>query len=161
MSLHIQPISFSEAADFIKEYHKTHDPPQGWKFGTAVNWDCSIVVGVATVGRPTARNLDDGYTVEVTRTCVRQDIDKRKRKNANSKLYAACWRAAKSLGYQRIVTYTLKDREDGTGLKAAGYNVLHETEGGSWDRDNRPRTDKHPTVTKERWEKWANGKAVK
>jgi len=147
VSLNLQPITFKEACRFIDENHSTHDSPQGWKFGTAVN-DGENVVGVATVGRPVSRHLDDGETLEVTRCCTDGT------KNAGSMLYAACWRAAKALGYKRIISYTLRDEEDGTPLKAAGYEVRHETEGDSWNCESRPRVDTSPDVAKERWERW-------
>ncbi|MDX3714967.1 hypothetical protein PV733_39795 [Streptomyces europaeiscabiei] len=44
---------------------------------------------MAIVGRPVARHLDDGTTVEVTRTASDGAH------NANSLLYGASWRAAK------------------------------------------------------------------
>jgi hypothetical protein len=58
---------------------------------------------VAIVGRPVARHLDDGWTREVTRLCTDSTP------NACSKLYGAAWQAAKSLGYIRLITYTLPD----------------------------------------------------
>ena len=58
------------------------------------------------VGIPKARLLMDGETLEVTRTCVLEGV-----KNANSMLDGACARAAKALGYRRLVTYTLAHEE--------------------------------------------------
>jgi hypothetical protein len=77
------------------------------------------LVGVATVGRPVARQYDDGYTLEVNRTCTDGTP------NANSMLYGAAWRAAKALGYRRLITYT-QDGESGTSLRAAGWRVVAE-----------------------------------
>jgi hypothetical protein len=73
------------------------------------------VVGVATAGRPVARLLDDGETLEVSRVCVLEG-----NKNANSMLYGAIRRAATALGYRRLVTYTLPD-ESGSSLRAVGF----------------------------------------
>jgi len=144
--LSIQPITFEEACEFIRDHHDHHDPPQGWKFGTAVN-DGENVVGVITVGRPTARHYQDGLTLEATRNCTDGT------KNAASKLYAAAWRAARALGYNRLITYTLKDQEDGTSLQAAGWEVVHETAGGgSWSRPSRPRYTSAPECQKTLWE---------
>jgi len=125
MKLELQPITYKEACEFIKEFHSHHLPPQGWKFGIAVN-DGEKVVGVVTIGRPVARGLDDSWTAEVTRCCTNGT------KHVASKMYAAAWRACRAMGYKRLVTYTLEE-ERGTSLKAAGYKELYKTKGGSWD----------------------------
>ena len=145
MSLELQPITYREACDFIKRWHSHHLPPQGWKFGIAVN-DGERVVGVITIGRPVARNFDNGWTLEVTRCCTDGSV-----KNAASKLYGAAWRVASGLGYKRLITYTLAE-EAGTSLIAAGWKALYTTEGGSWSCESRPRVDKHPTGQKVLWE---------
>ena len=103
------------------------------------------LVGVATVGRPVARMLDDGMTVEVTRCCTNGTP------HVASKLYAACWRAARAMGYRRLITYTLKE-EKGTSLVAAGWKALYETKADTWNRPSRPRQDKHPLGQKVLWE---------
>ncbi len=61
-------------------------------------------------------------------------------------------RIAKELGYKKIITYIL-DSEKGTSLKAVGWTVANRSKGGSWDRECRARTDKHPTTAKVRYEK--------
>jgi hypothetical protein len=145
--LNLQPITYAEACAFVEKHHSTHDAPQGWKYGVAVN-DSSCVVGVCMVGRPISRHQDDGYTLEVTR-CATDGTH-----NAASKLYAASWRAAKNMGYRRLITYTLADSETGTPLRAVdGWEVLHKrTGGGSWDRKSRPRVSIHPEEQKTLWE---------
>lgn len=140
----LQPVSKAEADAFIREHHRHHRPPQGWKFGVAVN-DGEKVVGVACCGRPVSRMLDDGWTLEVTRVCSDGT------KHVCSMLYGACVRAGRALGYRRIITYTLKE-EAGTSLLAAGWKALYETEGGSWGRAGRPRVDTAPTGQKRLWE---------
>jgi hypothetical protein len=65
-------------------------------------------------------------------------------------LYAAAWRAAKALGYKRLITYVLAD-EPGTSLRAAGWKVIGESAGGTWNRASRPRIDKHPLQRKIKW----------
>lgn len=144
MPLEIQPITFAEACTFITRHHRHHKPPQGHKFSIAVN-DGQKVVGVCIVGRPVARHNDDGWTLEVTRCCTDGT------KNAASALYAAAWRAARAMGYKRLITYTLRG-EPGTSLKAAGMRVVGQTKGGSWNCPSRPRVDKHPTGPKVLWE---------
>lgn len=142
--LELQPITFEEACAFIRLHHRHHLPPVGWKFGIAVN-NGSAVVGVVTVGRPVARRLDDGYTLEVTRHCTDGT------RNAASILYGAAWRACKALGYKRLITYTLVS-ESGTSLRAAGWKSLYVTSGRSWNVPSRPRIDKHPLGQKTLWE---------
>ena len=143
MTLELQPISFKEAQEFIRLNHSHHPPPKGYKFGIGVN-DGQKVVGVITVGRPVARLLDDGWTLEVTRCCTDGT------KNAASMLYAAAWRAARAMGAKRLVTYTLAE-ERGTSLKAAGWKEIGKAGGGTWNRRNRPRVDNAPTGQKTLW----------
>lgn len=144
MKLQLQPIRYSEACEFIKRHHRHHLPPQGWKFGIAVN-DGGKVVGVVTVGRPVARYLDNGLTLEVTRCCSDGT------KNVCSMLYGAAWRATKALGYYRLITYTLAS-ESGISLKASGWKIIKEkTGGGTWDKPNRRRIQKAPTEIKTLW----------
>ncbi len=142
--LELQPITYKEACEFIRRHHRHHLPPQGWKFGIAVN-DGEKVVGVITVGRPVARFLDDGWTLEVTR-CATDGT-----KNAASMLYGAARRATFALGYKRLITYTLVE-EPGTSLRAAGWKELGVAGGGTWNRKGRPRVDTHPTGQKRLWE---------
>lgn len=134
----------------IDEHHLHHDAPQGWKFGVAV-YNGSVKVGVAVVGRPVSRRIQEAQpgTLEVTRVCCFED--RRLRRNAASKLYAACAREAKRLGYDKLITYTL-DSEDGASLRAANWTPVASSRGGSWSREGRGRTDKAPTCEKTRWE---------
>lgn len=145
MSIQAAPISFSEAAEFVREHHRHHTPPVGHKFSIAAISD-NEVVGVVIVGRPVARRRDDGLTLEVTRLCT---IGTR---NACSFLYGAASRAAFALGYKKIGTYILKS-EPGTSLRAAGWKLISQTDGGSWSRTNRNRQDKHPLEPKLLFEK--------
>ena len=144
MSLALQPITFAEAAEFVRLHHRHHGPPVSHKFSLAVN-DGDKIVGVIIVGRPVARALDNGYTAEVTRCCTDGT------KMAASMLYAAAWRAARAMGYLRLVTYTLIE-EPGTSLRAAGFREIGKTRGGSWNCPSRPRVDKAPTGQKTLWE---------
>lgn len=142
--LELQPMFLDEASAFIDRYHRHHKPPQGYVFAIGVN-DGEKVVGVITVGRPVARGNQDGWTAEVTRCCTDGT------KNAASMLYAAAWRAARAIGYRRLITYTLKS-EPGTSLKAAGWKVIGETHGRGWNHRSRPRVDTHPLGQKTIWE---------
>lgn len=87
------------------------------------------------IGRPVARHYDDGTTLEVNRTCTDGTP------NANSMLYGAAWRAAKALGYRRLITYTRAD-ESGASLKAAGWKVVAQRSANKgWNCPSRPRVD--------------------
>lgn len=136
----ITPIFQDEAFEFIRLHHRHHKKPVGSIFQIAAS-EGDKVVGVAVVGRPIARRMQDGYTAEVTRLCTDGT------KNACSMLYAACWRAAKAMGYRKLITYIL-NTEPGTTLKAAGWHCIGERGGGSWSVPSRPRVDKHPTQKK-------------
>lgn len=138
--LRLCPVTFAEACDFVALHHRHHQPPQGHKFsiGVATYWhpDGDRLVGVAIIGRPVARHLDDGTTLEVTRTCTDGTP------NANSMLYGAAWRAAKALGYDRLVTYT-QAGESHVSLRAAGWRVFAERNPrAGWDMPSRPRIDR-------------------
>jgi len=141
----LQPITQREAFAFVRRHHRHHEPPRGFKFAIAVS-DGPEVVGVVTVGRPVSRHLDNGWTAEVTRCCVIEGHP-----HVASKLYAASWRAARAMGYQRLVSYVLRT-ETGTSLKAAGWQIVGEAGGGTWDRVGRPRVDTHPLEQKTLWE---------
>ena len=141
------PVTQAEARAFIAAHHRHHRPSVGSVFQVALARGEQLV-GVAMVGRPVARALDDGYTLEVTRLCT---LDAPESRHAASKLYAMCWRIAREMGYTRLLTYTLAD-ESGISLVSAGWRVVHQVQGRSWDTPSRPRIDKHPTVNKTLWE---------
>lgn len=122
----IAPINFKDACNFVRELHRHNKPPVGHKFSIAVQDDSGAVVGVAMCGRPVARHFDDGTTLEVNRTCTDGT------RNANSMLYGAAWRAAKAMGYRRLITYTQHD-ECGASLRATGFvQVKTLPARGSW-----------------------------
>lgn len=143
--LAIVPCHLDEAAAFVRRHHRHLTPGPGGKFALAVADESGEVRGVAVVGRPVARMADDGWTLEVTRVATDGCP------NACSALYGACWRAAKALGYRRLITYTL-DTEPGVSLRAAGWQLVGEVRGRSWNCKSRPRVDKNPTQGKFRWE---------
>lgn len=141
----IVPCTLDEANAFVAKHHRHHRPVVGHKFSVAVADEDMEIRGVAIVSRPVARNLDDGWTLEVTRCCTDGCP------NACSALYGACWRATRNMGYRKLVTYTLSD-ESGASLTAAGWKCVAQTDGGSWSCKSRPRVDKHPLQAKLRWE---------
>lgn len=127
----IVPITFKKACDFVRINHRHHKPPLGHKFSLAVA-DTGVTVGVAIVGRPVSRVLDDGWTLEVSRLCTDGTP------NTCSKLYAASWRIGREMGYRRMITYILES-ESGVSLKAAGWICEGPAGGGNWNSPKRPR----------------------
>lgn len=132
MTLSLVPIGFREACDFVKKYHRHHQPPRGMKFCVAVEEDGTLV-GIGIAGRPVARSYQDGFALEVTRVATDGT------RHVCSMLYGACWRAAKALGYRRLITYTQAE-ESGSSLRAAGYRVLASRRPrAGWDTPSRHR----------------------
>lgn len=129
----VTPINLDEANAFVSIHHRHHAPVPGAKFCIAVS-EGETVHGVAIVGRPVARLSDNGLTLEVNRCCTDGT------RNACSMLYGAAWRAAKALGYQRLITYTLPE-EGGASLRGAGWQLVGLRGGGNWNVPSRPRID--------------------
>lgn len=142
----IVPCSLADANAFVAKHHRHASTVRGHKFSIALEL-CSTtaVVGVAIVGRPIARFLQDGWTLEVLRNCTDGT------NNACSALYGAACRASFALGYRRVVTYTGKS-ESGASLRGAGFRIVAEVRGSSWDRPSRPRVKAYPLIDKLRWE---------
>ena len=124
LHLRIVPVTFQQACAFVAAWHRRHEPPRGHKFSLGVATDDDVLHGIAIVGRPVARLLQDGLTLEVTRTATDGTP------NANSALYGAAWRAARALGYRR----------SGVSLRGAGWRVVAERRPRrGWDTPSRPR----------------------
>ncbi len=143
--MRLVPISLKDANAFVNEHHRHHKAVTGHKFSIGCEQDGRLV-GVAIMGRPVSRYLDDGLTLEVNRLCTTGE------KNACSMLYAAAARAAKAMGYRKIVTYTL-DTEPGTSLRAAGWTCAGPAGGKRWTGQRRPAADLYPAQMKLRYEK--------
>lgn len=124
MNLRLVPVSFADACAFVAEWHRHHEPPAGHKFS----------IGAV------ARHFDNGHTLEVLRTATDGAA------NANSLLYGAAWRAAKALGYDRLITYT-QAGESGSSLRAVGWRVVAErAPRPGWDAPSRPRVQRNANV---------------
>lgn len=132
LALRIVPVRFRDACGFVEMWHRHHRPPVGSKFCIGVADTEDVLRGVAIVGRPVARMLDDGMTLEVTRTATDGTP------NANSMLYGSAWRAARALGYRRLVTYT-QQGETGASLRAAGWRIAERRPRPGWNMPSRPR----------------------
>jgi hypothetical protein len=101
--------------------------------------------GVAMVGRPVSRMLDDGATLEVTRLATDGT------RNACSMLYAAAAREGRARGYAEIITYTRTD-ENGASLRASGWSPeARREDAAQWDRPSRPREHDPDACGRIRW----------
>lgn len=68
--LQIIPCDLDEANFFVKQHHRHHQPVVCHKFSLAVVDEEDVIRGVAIVGRPVARLLDNGLTLEVNRVAT-------------------------------------------------------------------------------------------
>lgn len=149
MGLMLRPITISGAKEYVARWHRHSAVPTSALFAIACTStsDALEPCGVAIIGRPKARMLQDGSTCEVVR-CATDGT-----RNACSFLYSAARRAARAMGYTRCITYTLES-ESGASLRAAGAIASARVRGQSWDRSARPRTDQTTAqrADKVRWE---------
>ncbi len=120
--LTIKPISLKLANEYVINNHRHHDKVQGHKFSISV-YDDGRLCGVAIVGHPQSRRIDNDNILEVLRLCTDGTY------NACSILYARCARIAKDMGYRKIITYILES-ESGASLKASGWHCEKERCGG-------------------------------
>lgn len=152
--MEVRPATVSDAKRAIARWHRHNKPPVSGLFAAAVARGAGDPepCGVAVVGRPSAQELQDGRTCEITRVATDGAY------NACSMLYAACRKAAAALGYRRVYTYTLAT-ESGASLRAAGFVIderLPPRE--SWSCPSRPRVqvdlfgnEQRPPGAKVRW----------
>ena len=144
--LELCPVTLKTANEYVKEHHRHHGAVVGHKFSIGATKD-GVLVGVAICGRPVSRVLDDGYTLEVTRLCADGTPD------VCSMLYGAAYRAARAMGYKKVVTYIL-DTETGSSLKAAGYKCEGKAGGVEWTGKRKPKNpEQYPHQMKTRWVK--------
>jgi hypothetical protein len=142
--LSIVPISWRAAQAYVNARHRHLQAPPGAKLAIAVIDARGRLRGVAILGRPVARVLDDGVSIEVVRVATDGC------RNACSALYGAARRVARALGYHRLYTYTLAS-EPGTSLRAAGWTSDRASRGGLWSRADRPRKQPRNSGPKRRW----------
>lgn len=144
--LHIVPVILRAARAYVTAAHHPHRrAPIGAKLAISVHDQRGTLRGVAILGRPLARRLDDGKAIEVTRVATDGC------RNACSALYGAARRVARALDYARIYTST-RETEPGTSLRAVGWRAAARSRGGGWSRDSRRKRDRHPLDAKVRWE---------
>ena len=149
--LSLVPITLREANDFVAQFHRHNGRTSrnGGKFAIGASTG-NALVGVAIVGLPLARLLADGWTAEVLRCCTLDGAPK----GTNSFLYAASWRAWRAMGGRKLITYTLVT-ESGASLRGAGWKIVAECRGHSWNRSNLDRMREWKPIygqLKLRWE---------
>ncbi|WP_245205799.1 XF1762 family protein [Kitasatospora sp. RG8] len=70
LRLHLAPLRLKDAREFVATWHRHHRPPPGMVFAVGAADQHGVLRAVAVVGRPVARHLDNGQTLEVTRTAT-------------------------------------------------------------------------------------------
>lgn len=143
MGLDIRPIHLKSAREYVSAYHRHNIAPVGGKFAIACYTDGRIC-GVAICGRPVSRVLDDGVTLEIYRNCTDGT------RNACSKLYGACIKIARAMGYGKVITYTLAS-ESGTSLRASNFTCAGYAGGTEWTGARKRDYYVSPPERKLRW----------
>ena len=147
MGLLIVPLTLRQANAFVLQHHRHHKPARGCKFSIGCQTTDGVLVGIAIIGRPVSRVLDQQFVAEVTRLATNGH------KNACSKLYTAAARIAREMGFHKIQTYIL-DTEPGTSLKSSGWQYELRSDGGNWNCSSRTqRKTSQPMGAKQRWAK--------
>ena len=150
--LKVIPLTLKAANAYVKEHHRHNKPCVGHRFSIGALDEDDNIVGVAIIGRPVARMLDDGLTVEVNRVCTNEDSPK----NVCSFLYARAWRIWQQMGGERMITYTLQS-EPGSSLKGAGWKVMATTRKRKKEHLWNTRKPKHKGYVSDRKEQEADG----
>lgn len=155
-SLSPKPITIKAANEFIKSFHRHHRPTirNSGKWALAAMNSNDEMVGVVIAGNPLSPNYMDGYTIELTRLCVKKDAPK----GTCSFLLSRCCKLWRTMGGKKVLTYTL-DSESGSSLKGAGWKLAGIVKPHNrWT--NRTKVDgiershlQVYEVTKHRWEK--------
>jgi hypothetical protein len=152
--LRIVPLTLEQANALVKRWHRHHAPTLSHRWSIGVESD-SELVGAAICGRPKARAIPQYSVLEVNRLVTNGTP------HACSKLYAACARIAREMGFEEIETSILAT-EPGTSLKAAGWVFRRIIIGRDWNCPSRGgrRTDQ-PMCDKQVWGKKLNEPRVK
>jgi len=147
VTLSVRPILVAPAKDHVLRTHRRLKRVAGAMWGVGC-YEGSGLVGVALVGRPTARVWQKPGWLQVIRVAVEEG-----NRNACSMLYGACARAARAMGTINLWTY-IHEEESGVSLRAAGWvKDPKPTDGGEHSREGRPR---NPAVDpKPKWRWWA------
>jgi len=118
--LSTQPITIKNANDFIKSFHRHHRPTirNSGRWALAALDRNKEFVGVVIAGNPVSASFMDGFTIELTRLCVKENAPK----GTCSFLLGKCCSIWRTMGGKRVITYTLES-ESGASLKGAGWTL--------------------------------------
>lgn len=151
MTIRLRPYPVKHAIQFVREVHRRLPSLQGGMWSVALH-NAEGIRGVAIVGRPNARVLDNGERLQVLRVAVIPGTA-----NGCSMLYGSCSRAARAMGASDLFTY-IHDDETGVSLKAAGWveDTEFSSDGGQWSRPSRERPETAEPGKKRRyWAPWS------
>lgn len=133
--LEIRPLAFRDACDLADALHRHHARPAGHKFSIGAADHGGRLVCGAIVGRPIARHLDDAMALEVARLVTDGS------RNCCSMLLADSWRAAKALGYRRLITHPRRRRRREPARRRVDQGARPAAALG-WSTLTRPRKDR-------------------
>lgn len=147
-AMEVTPVTLKDALNFVRKNHRHCTAPQGHKYSIGIKASDTLI-GVVIASTPKARALDDGRTLELNRICCDPAY-----RNAVSMVCGAAIRAARAMGYYRIVTYTLP-QESGSSMRAIGFQQdgITSARPTGWNCRSRPRSlpEKYPNTEKIRW----------
>lgn len=141
------PITLAEANCFVETIHRHNGALPSARLAVGAIDGSGTLRGVAIAGRAKARGSDHVTTLEVSRVCSDGAP------NLCSFLYARIVRAARELGYARLITYT-KAEEDGASLKASGWHMVAKGQRvRDWQAERRTGSTETPSPgLRDRWE---------
>lgn len=135
----IVPLTLKVANNFVEKWHRhsARTNNDGGKYAIGLEHEGQLV-GVAIVGRPTARLLQVEGAAELTRLCVSDDAPK----GSGSKLYSRAKRIWQLMGGTTLHTYTLS-KEGGASMRGAGMTVpAAKVQKQQWTRPSRARAER-------------------
>ena len=145
MALELQPMSVRDAMQHVRSWHRHSRRIQGGLFAACVVDPDGWPVGVAIVGRPVSRVLQERGYLEVVRVATTGA------RNACSMLYGWASREVRSRGASGLVTYIRAD-EPGITTRAAGWVHTHTTRARRVGWANRSGRARQDCIAKTRWE---------
>jgi hypothetical protein len=132
----IVPIGLDNANAFVKQHHSYMANVHRCKFCLALTI-AGDVAAVLIANVPSSTHYDDGRTLELLRVCIGAPWP-----HLASKLIGRACRAAKALGYNRVITWC-DDAKEGTSYHAANFYLVKVTDRSHWrtrpaKRDSEP-----------------------
>lgn len=145
MTLRVVPIYSSEALAFCDAHHSHLDPPDRIFYASAVHDETGLRC-VALLARPKSRELQAQGYAEVVRVASDGTAE-----HAASMALGALMRAARALGWTKLVSYALLG-EAGTIYRATGWWPVAITRPDrEWGCPSRPREEAAQSGSKVRW----------